>query len=394
MEIRDYEYIVVPNILKDYRCSSSGECCKSKWKIDIDSTAYEKTKEKLQEVGENIEEYIATTDENKEHVTRFANGYCKLITENKLCRVHKEFGWECLSDTCKVYPRILKLTPRGLEMSLVFSCSSSAKLLLKEEEFEVLKVKKEDLFIMNPSNVGFIIPENNIPTSAEYRYFELEEFMIKVLKEKGNLGKKVQYIYEKLDDFHSLDDKSEYDFEEDYKNFRKYRHIKYQQEGLNDYLIKTILTKGERSKGIATEFVNKLKIIRLSNDLKLDKEHLREESFVLNLEDVISMKSLWTERDEKVLQNYILCFIFNKDFYYTKQYAFMKMLLLAGLLKFRILLNKRYLKRELTDDELIFTIKSHDNDFSHDGEFFNTFYNNREDLDIENYLKKMITMLY
>lgn len=393
MEIREYKYIVVPNILKDYKCSSSGECCKSKWKIDIDSVAYEKTKEKLKEAGENIETYMATT-ENKEHVTKFANGYCKLITKDKLCRVHKDFGWECLSDTCKVYPRILKLTSRGLEMSLVFSCSSSAKLLLQEKEFEILKVKKEDLFVMRPNNVGFIIPENNIPMSAEYRYFELEEFMMKILKEKDNLGKKVQYIYEKLDEFHSFDDEREYNFEETYKKFRKYKHIKYQQEGLNDYLIKTILSKGERSKGIATEFINMLKIIRLNNDLKLDKDYLREESFVLNLEDVISMRELWTERDDRVLQNYLLCFIFNKDFYYTKQYAFMKMILLAGLLKFKILLNKKYLKRELTDEELIFTIKSHDNDFSHDGEFFNSFYNNREDFDIEDYLKKMITILY
>lgn len=393
MEIRDYEYIIVPNILKNYKCSSSGECCKSKWKIDIDNIAYEKTKEKLEEVGENIENYM-TTYENKEHVTKFENGYCKLITKDKLCRVHKEFGWECLSDTCKIYPRILKLTSRGLEMGLVFSCSSAAKLLLKEEEFELVKVKKEDLFIMKPSNVSFIIPENNISSSAEYRYFELEEFMLKILKENDNLGKKVQYIYEKLNDFYSLEDKNSYDFMEKFKEFKKYKHIKYQQEGLNDYLIKTILSKGERSKGIATEFINMLKIIKLNSNLKLDRDHLREEAFTLNLEDVISMKSSWTEKDEKVLQNYLLCFVFNKDFYYTKQYALMKMLLLGGLLKFKILLNKKYLKRELTTEELIYTIKSYDNDFSHDSEFFSLFYNNKEDIDIEDYIKKMITILY
>lgn len=393
MEIKDYEYVLVPNILANYKCSSSGECCKSKWKISIDEVAYEKTKKELEKLNENIESYM--NNENGDYSTKFSNGYCKFITDDKLCRIHRDFGWDCLSDTCKIYPRVLKLTSRGMEMSLVFSCRSSAKLLLQEEEFEIKRVKKEDLFIMKPSNVSFIIPENNIPSSPSYRYFELEKFLIDILKEKDTLGKKVQYIYEKVYDFFALEDAQTYDFIQETKNFKEYKFIENENTGLNDHIVNTILMKGERSKVVANEFINLLKLIRLNNDLEKDKDFLRDDSFSLSIEDINEMKKLWNDRDERVLTNYLSCYIFNKEFYYTKEYAMMKMVMLGGMLKFRILLNKKYLKRELTEEELIYTIKSHDNDFSHDGEFFNQFYNRRkENADIEDYIKKMITILY
>ena len=393
MEIKDYEYVLVPNILASYKCSSSGECCKSKWKISIDDIAYEKTKKELDKLNENVDSYI--NNKKGDYSTKFSDGYCQFITDNKLCRIHRDFGWDCLSDTCKVYPRILKLTPRGMEMSLVFSCGSAAKLLLQEEEFEIKKIKKEELFIMKPSNVSFMIPENNIPTSASYRYFELEKFLIDILKEKDNLGKKVQYIYEKVYEFFSSEEKQIYDFSKATENFKRYKFIKIDNTGLNDYIVKTILIKGERSKIVANEFINLLKLIRLTSNLEKDKDYLRDDSFSLNLDDIDEVKKLWNKRDERVLRNYLLCLIFNKDFYYTKQFAMMKIVMLVGMLKFRILLNKKYLKRELTDEELIYTIKSHDNDFSHDGEFFNELYNYKKgNIDIEEYIKKMITILY
>ena len=119
MEIRDYKYILIPNILAKYQCSASGECCKDKWRIDIDEDSYLKTKTNLDNLNEDINTCIEKIDNS--YITKFSRGYCKFITEEKLCRIHRDFGWECLSNTCKVYPRNLKLTSRGLEISLVFS---------------------------------------------------------------------------------------------------------------------------------------------------------------------------------------------------------------------------------------------------------------------------------
>lgn len=394
MEIKNYEYVLVPNILRDYRCHSSGECCQSKWRIDIDKVAFEKTKEELDKLHEDIDTYI-TSHENGTYTSKFADGYCKFITNDKLCRIHRDFGWECLSDTCKVYPRLLKLTSRGMEMGFVFSCRSSAKLLLKNEKIEILKVKKEDLFFMKPSTASFMIPENNLDTSVQKRYYELEEFLISILNENGSVGEKLHYAHECLKELYSLDDAREYKFKEALKKYKKFLPKKLDREHVNDILIKTILSKQQDgAKVVATELINLLKLVKLQNDLEKDRELLRDDSFSLEPNELNELKLLWNERYENVLKNYTACLIFTKDFYYSREYATVKTLLLASMLKLRILLNKKYMKRELTDDELIFTIKSHDNDFSHGGDFFNNFYReNRSGFTPEEYIQKIVTFL-
>lgn len=392
MEIKDYEYVVVPNILRNYKCSSSGECCQNKWRIDIDEIAYNKTKNELEKLSEDIDNYI-NKNENNQYTTKFARGYCKFITEDKLCRIHRDFGWDCLSDTCKVYPRLLKLTTRGMEMGLVFSCRSSAKLLLTDEKIEIIKVKKEDLFFMKPSTTSFIIPENNLDTVPAYRYYELEEFMIDVMNEKGSISDKFQYLNKKLKELYELEDAKEFDFKRAKEEFKKYKPEKLDGTGVNDIIVRTILAKQEEgAKVVAQEFINLLKLIKLSNDLEKDKDFLRDDSFSLEPQELEELKKLWNKRYDKVLSNYMTCLIFNKDFYYSREFAMMKTLALGGMLKFRILLNTKYMKRELTDDELIYTIKSHDNDFSHGTDFFYNFYNNsKAGVEAFEFISKMLT---
>lgn len=394
MEIKDYEYVLVPNILKGYKCSTSGECCQSKWRIDIDEIAYEKTRKELEKLNESAEMYFNKNDKN-EYTTKFANGYCKLITKDKLCRVHKEFGWECLSDTCKVYPRLLKLTSRGMEMGLVFSCKSSAKLLLTEEKIKIEKIRKDNLFFMKPSTVSFIIPENNLSSNPASRYYELETFMIELMNENGTVGRKLQYISKVLEEYYSNNDIQSFNFEIATLDYKKYTGITTDEEGVNDLIIKIILAKQEDgAKAVATEFINLLKCIKLNNELEKDKVALREEGFSLTNSELEELKKLWSNRDEKVLNNYIACNIFNKEFYHNRHFAMMKLVMLGVLLKFRIILYKKYLKRDLDEKELIYTIKSHDNDFSHGSNFFSSFYTeNKMEMDVRTYVMKLLSFL-
>lgn len=394
MEIKNYEYVLIPNILAKYKCNASGECCKNKWKIDIDEVAFLKTKSYLDELKEDIGTYINIDEENG-HTVKFTDGYCKFITDKKLCRIHKDFGWDCLSDTCKVYPRILKLTSRGMEMSLVFSCRSAAKLLLTNEKFKIIKIKKEELFFMKPSNVSFIIPENNLETSLAFRYYKFEELLIDILNDENKiLGQKIQYMEEVFSNMKQMNS-AEFDFEKSLADFKIYKGQETISPDMADLVIKTILIKQERSKNSALEYINLLKLIKLENNLEADRDFLRDDSFILTNEELIMLKKLWNKKYENILKNYLLCYVFNKDFYYTLEYAFMKMIILGTMLKFKILLNKKYLKRDLTDDEIIYTIKSHDNDFSHDGEFFNIFYTeNKIGMDISQYIKKLLPIFY
>lgn len=393
MEIRDYEYVLIPNILVDYKCSSSGECCQSKWKIDINEEAYERTQVKLTDLKEDIETYIEKND-NNEYVTKFSEGYCNFITEEKLCKVHKEFGWECLSDTCKVYPRVLKLTSRGIEIGLVFSCRSSAKLLLTDKKFEILKLHKKDYFFMSPNEISFMVPENNLETKLSNRYYEIEKFFIDIMNKEENIGRKVHYLKEFVEKNLYTTNAATIDFDCWEKEFENFHEVKGDFEGERAFM-EIIAAKEKRSKVISNEYYTLLKVNKLTFNLEDDKDFLREEKCDLSKEDIKKLKENWNERYENVLNNYILCQIFSKDLYYNLDYGFFKIVILASILKMKILLNKSYLKRELTDDELIYTIKSHDNDFSHDGEFFNSFYTEKGTREsIDNYILDILMILY
>lgn len=393
MEIRDYEYILIPNILSKYKCSASGECCRDKWRIDIDEKSYLKTKYHLDELKEDISVYIEKNDNNN-YATRFSNGYCKFITDEKLCKIHRDLGWECLSNTCKVYPRNLKLTSRGLEIGMVFSCRSAAKLLLTDEKFKIIKIKKEEFFLMTPNTISFLIPENNLESSIGLEYYKLEELLINILNFKGNLGKKLQYIYSFLDKFIFYENE-ELNFKELEDNYSSFTEDKFNISGLADSIVKTIIAKQNRSKSVALEFINLFRIVKLTKNLEKDREILKSDAFSFDENEINKLKESWTEKYENILNNYMLCLIFNKDFYYNISFAFMKLLMAGGLLKVRILLNIKYLGRDLTEEELLETIKAHDNDFLHDGDFFSEFYtNNNNGTELKEYTKKILTIFY
>ncbi len=392
MEIRDYEYILIPNILEKFKCSMSGECCQNKWRIDIDEKSYLETKKKVENQKENIDSYIAS--DNNMYVTKFNKGYCKFITEDKKCRVHSEFGWECLSDTCKIYPRNLKLTSRGMEIGMGFSCRSSAKLLLSKEKFEIKKIKKEDYFFMNPHSVTFIIPENNSKNELTSKYYEIEELAIGILNSEGELWRKVYYLEKVLVELKKIDIEN-YDFKNTIEEFKTYKEISKENEKVEDELVKIILEKKKRSESVGIYYINLLREINLKKELEKDKEILANSFFKLDKSELETLKKLWKKEDDRILQNYIMCNIFNKELYYNQELFMMKIVVLSALLKFRVILNKAYLGRELTEKEMIYTIKSHDEDLAHDIEFFSVLYKKlkEEKIDISNLTKKMISIL-
>ena len=392
MEIRDYKYVLIPNILLKYKCSSSGECCQNKWRIDIDKKSYEKTKMNLAQVNENIETYITKVETEDQYLTKFENGYCKLITKDKLCRVHKEFGWECLSDTCKVYPRHLKLTTRGVEVGITFSCPSAAKLLLAEEEFKILKVKKEDFFFMKPNSMSFLIPENNLKTEFAFRYYEIEEMLIDILKSSKNMGEKLSYISLILSDIKDRNIQ-EVDLKKLLEDFYTFEYKEEDNIGLEKVLEKTMTLKKDRSTAVYFELMNLFKFTKLKGDIKEDRTILKEENYFLTDNDVKELKNNWNSKYEKILNNYMLCLIFEKDIYYNLEYAVLKMVTLGVLLKLRLLLNSKYVQRELSEQEIIDTIKYHDNDFGHDIEFFKVLYSEDLGMSKSNFISKLITIL-
>lgn len=394
MEIKNYEYVLIPNILKDFKCVSCGDCCTKKWRIDIDKKSFQTTAEGLKKLNEDPNEYFSKVKDSDNYVVKFGEKYCKFIEDDGLlCKIHKDFGWECLSDTCKIYPREFKMTSRGAEMGLVFSCHVAARLLLSDKKVEILKLPKEEFFFMKPHEANFIIPENNFETHINSRYYEYEAMAMEIFSMEGNVGKKYRYVIDTLADLENVDAR-QINFNDYIEKFKTYEAPKDSGEQLKDSFDILMDIKEGRGKRASIELRELLRASYLTDDLAANKAILQVARVGLTKEYFDKLNEMWTPRYEKILNNYASCLIFGKSLYNTKKYGVVKMVTLSFLLKLRILLQAKFVKRELTDDELVFIIKSQDDSFAHDGEYFKLLYDFKSDqIKLYDILINMLTVL-
>ncbi len=379
MNIKNYNKILIPNIIKNFKCVSCGECCRNKWRIDIDKKTYEKTKFKLEENKEKIENYIEIDPETKKAYTKFDNGYCKFITSERLCRVHRDLGWDCLSNTCKVYPRILNVTPKGMEVSLTFSCREAARLLLSKEIFEVEEIEKENFFLMEPSKVNFLIPKNELRSKIGFYYFELEKTLIDILKNReSSLGNRLEEIRRLIITIKYNDCKDINLKELKEKNLKNLLNEK-ELENKNSkeefiFLIKEFI---KIKKDISPGFQSELEFL-LKNSC--GKREINDYIFFRATELVLDKKTLnrlleqWEPEYDIILENYSLVHVFSKEWFKNMYFSLSSLYLLITFLKLKILLYTDYLQRKLTDEELVEIISTLDNDFRHNEIFFKTSY--------------------
>lgn len=98
-----------PAYFRDFRCiggTCQNSCCIG-WVIDWRTEEIDKVKnapgcsEELRALCEskfepNGDKYMVKLNED---------GRCPFLTEDNFCRIQRELGAECLSDTCSIYPR-------------------------------------------------------------------------------------------------------------------------------------------------------------------------------------------------------------------------------------------------------------------------------------------------
>lgn len=356
--IKNYKKIFIPNIYLDYKCVSCGECCSHKWRIDIDKKSYTNVKNKIKE---NIDEYIESKDDA--YICKFENDYCKLIDENKMCRIHKHLGWKYLSDTCKVYPRILKLSSRGMEISFVGSCKASAKKILSKNKFEIVEKNKEDYFFMPPENISFMIPENEPENSKSRDYFTVEKKILDMINSGDLSNSIIELIKISLDNF----------------IFSKSVDI-YQ----SSILLEILKIKEKTNIQSSREIINLIKTTALSEENTEVYIFREEDSKILNYFSFSKYKKNWNRELDYILKNYISVLIFSKLLYKNFQVGLLKILLLAFILKLKICLYIEINKRDLTENELVKIISDLDNDYRHSEIFWNSLV---EKINLEETLK-------
>ena len=202
--VPDYNlsFLVTDYVLK-FKCAMCTECCK-RWRITIDKKTvdkYSKIAAKDEEFFSEFSKYLKrdkkgqgvivlkdiinkttiSSAEGSREVHNFDIQVCPFLKEG-LCSIQKRYGIDALSDTCKIYPRIVSLTERGYEMSLSFSCQAAA---------ELLKEKNPVQFYLDPEGFDFVslhgqyIKIGNImqrKKAGRANYFEIEELLIDIMQ--------------------------------------------------------------------------------------------------------------------------------------------------------------------------------------------------------------------
>lgn len=183
---RQYTFLQ-PTYYKDFKCSGdkcSLNCCNYNWQIDVDKDSYKKyqafnedkeTKELLKKHikknrhNKGSHDYAKLVQTRKLVIIDFPTiednkdtSYNKLIWTNScpfqdekgLCKIHTNFGYEGLCNTCKIFPRVVNNIFNNYERSLSLGCEEVSKLLYNAKDgiaFEIVKEDKNDIAFYNYS---------------------------------------------------------------------------------------------------------------------------------------------------------------------------------------------------------------------------------------------------
>ena len=162
---------IVPAFYKNFQCRMSAcdyNCCERGWRIDIDKNTYELYKTvKDPEFKDDITKYIKR---DRKHIGH-DNGYAKLVLDENgicpflkdgLCSLQKKLGYNHLSHTCKIFPRmtpyLVSVNPPRIHAGLSMACRHVAKLCVTPTEpltFEEITLDRtKDIHAKNKLN-GF-----------------------------------------------------------------------------------------------------------------------------------------------------------------------------------------------------------------------------------------------
>lgn len=183
---RQYTFLQ-PTYYKDFRCSGdkcSLNCCNYNWNIYVDKASYKKyqafngDKEtkvllkkhikknrhskanydyaKLVQTSKLVVIDFPTIEDNKDtsYNKLIFTSSCPFQDEKGLCKIHTNFGYEGLCNTCKIFPRVVNNIFNNYERSLSLGCEEVSKLLYNAKDgiaFEIVKEDKNDIAFYNYS---------------------------------------------------------------------------------------------------------------------------------------------------------------------------------------------------------------------------------------------------
>ena len=143
------EIILQPKYVADFQCDGSkcnAKCC-GKWRIDIDMETYKKYQRiKNPAMRKKILSSIQpSTIQTGFQIKLNDKAVCPLLCEDNLCYIQRNMGEGALSQTCKVYPRMVQQIGNYQFRMLAMTCPVAAEsALLSPNAMELQQISCEE----------------------------------------------------------------------------------------------------------------------------------------------------------------------------------------------------------------------------------------------------------
>lgn len=379
------EVLFLPDYVKEFECTMCGDCCRSKWNIDVDERTHKRLEKKFAELGrsDDFTEMIELSAQGRSMMKFDAAGRCMALASDGRCKIQLELGYEYLSDVCKTYPRYIRVTPRGIEISLSFSCPAAAKLLRRKDPvgFSYLPVDDPSFFFMKAGITDYFIPGKLPKNDIKRHYFPIEAGLIRVMQDRDfSIGERLVLLGHMLGRLASLDVEKT-DEEQIVAMLTSYRGRV--EIGANYELhLQTLrwifdpVVEGNEEVKNAMAYL--LKILATDEKMscadfaRLIKKEPSE--IVLLPQKYYEMLRKYYEPSlneiSHVLENYFVNQIFLKTFYYMEwQEAFFKISLMHAMIQFYAIALSVSMKKATTEEIVIQAIVETENYFSHAGKY-------------------------
>ena len=149
MKVSSEKIILQPKYVADFQCDGSkcnAKCC-GKWRIDIDMETYKKYQRiKNPAMRKKILSSIQpSTIQTGFQIELDNKGVCPLLCEDNLCYIQRNMGEGALSQTCKVYPRMVQQIGNYQFRMLAMTCPVAAEYaLLSTNAMELQQISCEE----------------------------------------------------------------------------------------------------------------------------------------------------------------------------------------------------------------------------------------------------------
>lgn len=199
-----------PSYYEKFTCIAD-ECpftCCQEWKIAVDKKTLNSWKslsapEGTYYDGKCLAESVSI-NMGSEAITLNESRLCPFLTDNKLCSIVLKYGEECISKTCRTFPKVERNYGLRTEYNLDLGCPWALELLLKEKDFIIeKKVELTD------------------EVDKERLFFDIRDLFIHIVSdEKYDLNNALKMCFYILNRIYEADDEK-YSDEEAYEEYLK-----------------------------------------------------------------------------------------------------------------------------------------------------------------------------